>query len=277
MFQLPAINDPFAVTASEGDYKVGSYAAFKGRAFVRLRAYSAVEQGEAVMSVLPTTLFTEETLAAATAAGSKQVALANALTAVTAKMILQTTDGTGEGQFGVITEVGSGTVTVKWVTSDDEELDTALDTTTKVQISADYYVIPALAAADRIPVALGIYQGKTDVTAGYYFWAQVTGPGVARIDTAAGSTPTPTAGQQLIITSDTGLPGHLVAAHNIQAVDEGGSATYTLTNGPTVAIAVHDNNADSKLIRVNICCPLFAICDPMLLIGNRIGYAPTLT
>ncbi len=220
------------------------------REWIYLKAGVALEQGEALMSNMA--VDTIANISVIMAVGSSILDDAGTTfktdAIVLPGMMVSISDGTGEGQVGIILEVVSETqIRIEWITSSDGFLDTATDVNSDAVIFAPWLAI--LATADLRCIGFA----QIDVALNSFFWGLAEGIGMGRCDTSvaiAANTP--------LTIGDTA--GQLTGA------------AATDLDSPC-ATAVHDNNLDGTLF------PIMAGATPISAIPqhDRMGYAPTLT
>lgn len=87
--------------------------------------------------------------------------------------MLQVVSGTGDGQRGIIHEIQNTRLVVEW-DSDDGGLETALDTTSDIEIYAPWLAKKSTAADQA---TIGFVQQKNGVKQDEYFWALFCGNG----------------------------------------------------------------------------------------------------
>lgn len=154
-----------------------------------LKAYEALQYGDAVVPVL--NLHTVSNLATAAPAGSTELndSGENFLTSLvrvkkTSRQkemaMLEVVGGTGIGQRGIITEIQQTRLIVEWDTADGT-LTTALDTTSDIEIFADWLARRSNGADLG---TLGFVQQRDGVAQDKYFWALFEGKGVFRAGAA---------------------------------------------------------------------------------------------
>lgn len=193
MWSLPRADDDGVLGVHDEPYvPLGSiyHDSETGYVWQYLKAAEALTEGEAVVQSLG--LHTITDLATAAAAGTRELNdtgenFLSSLPRVTPKnsrqkefAMLQVTGGTGVGQRGIIHEIQQTRLIVEW-DSDDGDLETALDTTTDIEIFAPWLAKKSTGADQA---TIGFVQQDDGVAQDKYFWALFCGQGKFRAGAA---------------------------------------------------------------------------------------------
>lgn len=146
------------------------------------------------------------------------------------RLLVNVTDGTGEGQVGVVTDIAATRIKVEWVTTDQivreasgavrqgtGGLKTALDTTSIINFNAPWLVKKGTAGEGVV----GFVQ--FDVEKGNYFWILRSGLGIGKVATGTGLATCDANGELIIGTTDgemvcQGTEGQEVVAFSLGAL-----------------------------------------------------------